>query len=86
MSRDYYRCVECSDLFDPNYSLYWTHDRETDDWLCAECTKTYNRIASEKIIKAIQDLPNLERLALSDMSLSGADAILQEIEDSDNDY
>ena len=86
MSKDGMFCVECKRMFDADRSLYWTHDRVNDEWLCADCTKTYSRIAGEKIVKAIKELPELERLALGDTRLSGCEAIMQEIEDCDNDY
>ncbi len=85
MSYDLMVCSECGDGFDPDRALYWVHDRESDEWLCANCTKTYNRLAGEMMIKSFEALPNLYRLALSDTRLSGIEALNEKIEETSND-
>ena len=78
-------CTECGEEFSPNDSLYYVYDRDENEWLCENCTKTYNLLAGKMMVKAFEVLPTLYRKALSDTRLSGIDYLYERLEEENDD-
>ena len=63
------RCFECGLLF--NTEKGGIFGRESGNWLCPDCTRGYNDIASRRMVVAFHKLSDLERQAFAIDTLPG---------------
>ena len=65
-------CAECGWEFEyDRHADDQCHDTETGEYLCPDCTRIYNRLASEMMEKSFNAMPELYKQALSVTRLTG---------------